>query len=124
MKKVLFSFTLLSLFAFSGCQNYEVSLQGKFYADTMDGIIYLELLSNSNCICYFQGGKEDGGYWHILDNGSISVGVSPETSKVEYWIHGEGTITDANSFSVPAIRYRYYSYWTDKEDKTLYFKRR
>lgn len=127
MKKLLILISIL--FLLCGCQKMETKLQGKFFADTIDGIIYIELLSDNNCIAYFSGGKEDAGYWLVLDGNEISVIASPELQEssyasVRYRISGHGTIKDANSFSVPATRYRYYRYSSDKEEKTLYFKRR
>ncbi len=120
---ILISFILL----LCGCQKMETRMQGKFYTDTVDGMLYLELLASDGCVAYFSGAEEDGGYWHILDDDVISVTVSPEIKKsssiIQYWISGNGKIIDANTFSVPATRSRY-SWTTDKEEKILYFKRR
>ena len=125
MRRLLIFMSLILLLC--GCQKLETRMQGKFYTDTVDGMLYLELLAGDGCVAYFSGGEEDGGYWHVLEDNVISVTVSPEIKKsssiVQYWISGRGKIINADSFSVSATRSRY-SWTTDKEEKTLYFKRR
>ena len=106
----------------------DTKLQGKFYADTIDGMIYLELLSGGNCVAYFQGGEEDGGYWRIQSDGSIHILATPkkETSKssVKYWISGDGKVYNKDSFSIPAERHYFYLYSSEDKETTLYFSRR
>ena len=117
------------IFLLCGCQKMESRLQGKFYCDTVDGMLYVELLNGGNCIAYFNGGEEDAGYWHVLDGNEISIIANVKLRKsshisVSYWFDGHGTIKDADSFSVPVKRYRYSGFSSEEEMKTLYFNRR
>lgn len=126
MKYVLIALATITMLL-SSCQSLESSMVGSYYCDTVDGMIYLDLLEGGNCIASFQGCEEDGGYWHISDDNSIFVVVAPKKQKssgwyVTYWIgmsSDNGEIYDNGNFSISASR----AYRGNKEEKSLLFIR-
>jgi hypothetical protein len=106
MKKIL----LLAVFlaAIVACQKPNGGLElGIYSADTTYGILNAELLSGGSAIFYFTGGQEDGGYWHVLSNGSIVLIGSVKTKDGRHTCRMssdfEGTIKSSTHFYVDCL---------------------
>lgn len=84
MKKYLI--LLLTLCFLTSCQKYSLS-KGLYFADTPDGMLYLELQSGHDCIMFFQGeNKEEGSYW--ISNGEINLISHATVKKGSYTLGG------------------------------------
>lgn len=100
------AFTLLSLIS---CQKSTLS-KGLYFADTQDGIIYLELNRGTDCVMFFQDSDyKDNGYYRILKN-EITLIASAKTKvngkSVSWWFGGSlGTgIINSDRFIIKAQR--------------------
>lgn len=106
----------IALLSISSCQKYSLS-KGLYYADTKDGMIYLELMSGTDCVMFFQGSteKDDGKY--SISRGEITLRANANTKvggrSVSWWFGGNlGTgIINGDSFKIQALR----MYSTDLE---------
>lgn len=108
MKKCLISIVVI-LLSFVSCQKSTLS-RGLYFADTKDGMIYLELMSGTDCVMFFQGSNEkDDGYYSI-SKGEITLIANAKTKadnkSVSWWFGGSlGTgIIYGDSFKIQAQR--------------------
>ncbi len=108
MKKLLISLAIVLISVIS-CQKSTLS-KGLYYADTMDGMIYLELMSGTDCVMFFQGSNDkDDGYYSI-SKGEITLMANAKTKvggrSVSWWFGGSlGTgIINGDSFKIQAQR--------------------
>ena len=108
MKKIVTTLAII-LIALVSCQKSTLS-KGLYFADTKDGIIYLELMSGTDCVMFFQGSNEkDDGYYSI-SKGEITLMANAKTKvggrSVSWWFGGSlGTgIINGDSFKIQAQR--------------------
>lgn len=103
--------------------------KGKYSYSSKYGTIYIELLSGSDCVVYFDGCSERQGSYYV-DGETISLSGYArdwgESGKNRYWVtytfHGTegGTITDRDKFVLKAdVVYGN----TDKEEICTFIKR-
>jgi len=86
-KYILHFVILLACLILSSCQKEGLS-RGLYYADTEDGVAYLELKSRHDCSMWFNpDNKNDNGFWAVQDGG-INLTASAEIKigrYTHYW---------------------------------------
>lgn len=71
-KYILHFVILLACLILSSCQKEGLS-RGLYYADTEDGVAYLELKSRHDCSMWFNPDNQNDGYWAVQDGGLILI---------------------------------------------------
>ena len=114
--------SILTLLLVTSCQKDTLS-KGLYYADTPDGLLYLELMSGHNCVMFFQGGQKSQcsyfishGEIDLIGDAKIQIG----SRTVSWWFGGsmgKGVI-NGNSFRIQGQRlyrldpeYRYLTFY-------------
>lgn len=120
MKKLLLVLSSILLLA-SSCQK-QLS-KGLYFADTEDGIIYLELMKGKDCIMFFQGEKEESCTYYISDGqidlmGHATININGYTNS--WWFGGSlgKGIINGDSFKIqaqrmckPGLEYKYLTFY-------------
>lgn len=121
MKRFLIAITAL-LLTTASCQLNSLP-KGMYMADTKDGVLYLQLMSNNECSMQFAGNKsKDGSYWlsgneiDLIANAHIDV----RGHDVTWWfggslgkgiISGETfTIQSQRLYSIDLVEYIYLTF--------------
>ena len=107
MKRLLILGALICL-ACTSCTKNNITT-GLYFADTKDGLLYIELKSGNDCVLFFQGCDKMEGSYKISGNeidliGHASVKVQNITSS--WWFGGslgKGIISDG-SFRIQSQR--------------------
>ena len=107
MKRFLIALTAL-LLAATSCQRQSLP-KGMYIADTKDGVLYLQLMSNHECSMQFAGNKaEDCSYW--ISGNEIDLiahaHVDVRGRDVTWWFGGslgKGTIV-GETFTIQSQR--------------------
>ena len=107
--KRLIAILAIALLSFTSCQKSILS-KGLYYAETKDGMIYLELLSGTDCVMFFQGSSEKNDGYYSISKGEITLMANAKTKvggrSVSWWFGGSlGTgIISGDSFKIQAQR--------------------
>lgn len=103
LKRLLGLFLLV--LSIVSCQKDKLQ-KGLYYANTVDGMLYVELQKGGDCVLFFQGGEENDGRYD-MSKGKITVlgHTSIKIDNVEYswWFYDKGTI-NGDSFKVQVQR--------------------
>ena len=107
--KRLFVALLITLLSITSCQKYNLS-KGLYFADTKDGIIFLELMGGTDCVMYFQGGNEKEDGYYDISEGEIELYAHAETNlsggTASWWFGGNlgAGIIKGDKFTIKAQR--------------------
>ena len=107
IKRLIVSLAILLLTVVS-CQLDSLP-KGMYMADTKDGVLYLQLMSNHECSLQFAGGKsKDGSYWISGDEIDLIANVHVDVGgrDVSWWFGGslgKGTIV-GDTFTIQSQR--------------------
>ena len=125
MKKIL----TLALLMLTSCNLFGPTVsKGVYSCTTLRGTIYIEILTGDNCVLYFDGCKENSGYFHI-DGETIHIsGYATDwgESRRNYdWVtyrfgNQDGRITDSDQFSIEAD----VTYGDSKNTESCHFTKR
>lgn len=107
MKRYLI-ISIALLLTFTACTK-DTLTRGLYFADTMDGMLYLELQTNEKAVMFFQGGEKEECKYKI-SKGQIDI-LGYASTKINGYTHswwfggalGKGTIKDG-SFTIKSQR--------------------
>ena len=108
MKRILSTIVII-LVSLVSCQKSTLS-KGLYFADTQDGIIYLELMSGTDCVMFFQGSDDKYEGYYSISKEEITLIANAKTKvngkSVSWWFGGSlGTgIINGESFKIQAER--------------------
>lgn len=108
MKRILSTIVII-LVSLVSCQKSTLS-KGLYFADTQDGIIYLELMSGTDCVMFFQGSHDKYEGYYSISKEEITLIANAKTKvngkSVSWWFGGSlGTgIINGESFKIQAER--------------------
>lgn len=121
MKRYLI-ISIALLLAFTACTK-DTLTRGLYFADTMNGMLYLELQTNDKAVMFFQGGEKEECKYKISKGqidllGSARITINGRTRS--WWFGGalgKGTIKDG-SFTIksqrlysPELEYYYLTFY-------------